>query len=139
MSLSLLSPSLSLSLLSPLMKTLFIKLYLQRPKFDKDTLKESQPHLFQAITSSKFCDHHDTCPGSLRLSVTWLLCLCLLSPDICTTQGLCSELLFTGLCSSFQPPCGKEEVKGSVKGDCCPHLIESTHWAFSQQENSRSS
>lgn len=82
------------------MEALFIKLCLQRPKFDKETLKGGQPHLFQTIielhpnsvTTPKI---YDACPGSLMPFVTWLLAS--LSPDICGTQELCSELVSTGL------------------------------------------
>lgn len=66
------------SLLPPLLKALFIKLCLQRTKFDKDTLKESQPHLFQAMielhpNSVTTPEIEDACPGSLMFFVTWLL------------------------------------------------------------------
>lgn len=93
----------------PLMKALFIRLCLQRPKFDKETLKGGQPHLFLTMivfhpNSVTTPEIYNVCPGSLMLFVTWLLTSLFLSPDIRGTWKLCSELVFTCLWSSFQTP-----------------------------------
>lgn len=71
----LLNSHMSLSLFSPLMKALFIESCLHRPKFDKETLKGSQPLLLQTIielhpNSVTTPEIHDDCAGSLMLCVT---------------------------------------------------------------------
>lgn len=85
----------SLSLLSPLIEPLFIKPYLHKPKYDKETWKESQPQLFQTMIEP-YPDH------------PWKWCCSPGVPGAVCDWAFAPWVLFTSLWRSLsQPPRGK--------------------------------